>query len=656
MRGIFNKLEQGILVLGNKGDIKFCNKWLLNQLGWNSEKIEGKYFSHLFHTQCNEVEDLFFYSQVNQVIQLYDCMGEVQSFHIEVEESLWEDNKCIIIILKEYKRELFAKKDLENYLDALPFIAWIKNREGRYEYINDEYINRRQFIESYARDNISQAESLCKLDIIGKTDKDIWCIELAEKIIQKDLMILQEKKTQMYGEFIECKNEKLSCNVCKIPLLNKDGEVEYIVGIKSDIIKTRQNEYSNTLTSHVAVIMKNRELSKEIKEITKRNELTEEELQCFLDTATELMGIIEFGGRFLRVTDTWTEKLGWSEEELLQMTYQDLLHEEDRERTIEAIEIYEQTGSMGTLKNRYRCKDKQYIWLEWTYKPIVHRQIVICTIRDMTKEKQIEEEGMRDKIFSDMAHEFKTPLNIILAMMQLIQKSIEDGTVQHNEEFKLSKYVSTVKQNAYRLLRLMNNVVDMSRIDAGYYKINLQNYNIVEIIEDITMSVVEYTKEKDIEIIFDTEVEELETACDPDKIERIMLNLLSNAIKYVTIGGKIEVNLRVENTNLLVSVKDNGIGIPEDKLQSIFERFVQAEDILTKMGQGSGIGLSLVESLVRLHGGEVWAESRLGEGLEVFVRLPIHLVTKVEEAPNLSMRQSKVEKCTIEFSDIYNIC
>jgi Osmosensitive K+ channel histidine kinase len=144
-------------------------------------------------------------------------------------------------------------------------------------------------------------------------------------------------------------------------------------------------------------------------------------------------------------------------------------------------------------------------------------------------------------------------------------------------------------------------------------------------------------------------------AIDPDKIERIMLNLLSNAIKFTNTGDEIRVNIVDKNDRIFISVEDTGVGIPEDKLQMIFERFGQVEKTIKRNKEGSGIGLSLVESLVDLHGGNISVRSRLGEGSEFVIELPIKLVIDEEKSNNHNMLyESKVERINIEFSDIYS--
>ncbi|MEG0772201.1 PAS domain-containing sensor histidine kinase [Clostridium sp.] len=295
---------------------------------------------------------------------------------------------------------------------------------------------------------------------------------------------------------------------------------------------------------------------------------------------------------------------------------------------------------------------------------------VLNILKDLTKQKELEQlqkkveeeemklkeaveiDRLRNEFFANLSHELRTPLTIIFGTMQLIEKEMSQCS---QKDDILNKRLKTLKQNCYRLLRLINNLIDMTKIDAGYFSIALQNHNIIPIIEDITLSVVEFAKNKGIHIEFDTEIEEEITACDPDKIERIMLNLLSNAIKFTRPGGIIKISVLEENSYLKVVVEDDGIGMPEDKLTSIFDRFVQVDKSFTRNHEGSGLGLSIVKSFVNMHGGNIKVESKAGEGTAFTIELPITLVEEDAGIMDfLAIGESHVERVKIEFSDIYS--
>lgn len=146
------------------------------------------------------------------------------------------------------------------------------------------------------------------------------------------------------------------------------------------------------------------------------------------------------------------------------------------------------------------------------------------------------------------------------------------------------------------------------------------------------------------------------TSCDPDKIERVILNLLSNAIKYTHDNGNIEVSLKSDTNNVSISVKDSGLGIPQDKLDIIFDRFGQANNLLTRRCEGSGIGLSLVKAIVEMHGGKIKVYSEVGKGTEFIFNIPIKLLDENDKCiNNYDNKDFYVEKCNIEFSDIYSL-
>jgi signal transduction histidine kinase len=236
----------------------------------------------------------------------------------------------------------------------------------------------------------------------------------------------------------------------------------------------------------------------------------------------------------------------------------------------------------------------------------------------------------------------------------MIDHLSKDKEIKWTDE-NLGKYRKIIKQNCFRLIRMVSNLIDITKIDAGYFKIDMNNCDIVMIVEDITLSVAQYIESRNIELIFDTDIEEKVIACDPDKIERIVLNLLSNSIKYTPAGGQILVRIFMEADNLIISVKDTGVGVPEEMKFMIFDRFVQVDRTSSRRSEGSGIGLSIVKGLVELHGGSIYLESELGKGTEFIIELPDRKVNcdYIEEAA-VAKEQQQIEKISIEFSDIYD--
>jgi PAS domain S-box-containing protein len=253
------------------------------------------------------------------------------------------------------------------------------------------------------------------------------------------------------------------------------------------------------------------------------------------------------------------------------------------------------------------------------------------------------------ELFANISHELKTPLNVIFSAIQVLNIYKNDTEKLEN---KIDDYLALIRQNCYRLMRLINNFLDITKVDSGFLKLNIVNSNIVKIVEDISLSVASYAKSKNLDLIFDTDVEEKFIGFDPDKIERIMLNLLSNAIKYSKPTGQILVTLLDEGDTICISVKDTGLGIPADKGKLIFERFGQVDKTLKRVSEGSGIGLSLVKSFVEMHNGRIELKSELGEGSEFIITLPSTLMGyQIEDKKTI--HETNSERINIEFSDIY---
>lgn len=270
-------------------------------------------------------------------------------------------------------------------------------------------------------------------------------------------------------------------------------------------------------------------------------------------------------------------------------------------------------------------------------------------------DEAIECDRMKTEFFANLSHELRTPLNVLFSTLQLLNLVGTNTSTGYSEE-KVKKYYYIMKQNCYRLLRLVNNLIDITKIDSGFYKLNFKNQNIIAIIEDITLSVVEYGNNKGIEIIFDTDIEEKIMACDADKIERIILNLLSNAIKFTPSDGKILLSIKNNKTSILISVKDTGIGIPLNMQKCIFDRFMQVDKSLSRNKEGSGIGLSLVKSLIELHGGTIWIVSEYNSGSEFIFELPVQVLEDDEYTvsdTNIA-KENNIQRINVEFSDIYD--
>lgn len=435
--------------------------------------------------------------------------------------------------------------------------------------------------------------------------------------------------------------------------------------ISESIPNCKQGCFVRSATEKIRNIIINRVFSKELKEELNKRIESEKELELFLEKANDLYGVLDKKGVFKKITKQWTEVLGWSEEDILGKSPIPFVHKDYIEEVIKLGNIAKLTRDAVSYTCRIHCKNGDYKIIEWTWKYLNYEEDIIVTGEDKTEElrldsyrkrleDEIELENLKIEFFTNMSHEFKTPLNIILTTVQVIDKQLDTSNENNT---KALKYINGIKQNSYRLLRLVNNLIDITKIDGGFYEIKLGNYNIVSIIEDIVLSVAEYMKNNNRNIVFDTSDEEIILACDPDKIERIVLNLLSNALKYTEENGNIEINISADNNEkVIVSIKNDGAPIPEEDAHNIFNRFKQCDKLMNMRREGSGIGLSLVYSLLEMHGGKIWVNTKIKKGAEFIFEIPINIVSnKVDTEITNKTLNSKIEKCNIEFSDIYSI-
>lgn len=261
-----------------------------------------------------------------------------------------------------------------------------------------------------------------------------------------------------------------------------------------------------------------------------------------------------------------------------------------------------------------------------------------------------------DWIFA-LSHELRTPLNVILSTIQVAQLSMKKSPDGEYSRVK-TKYLEIMKQNCYRLLKMVNNLIEINRIDSGFFNIDLKNEDIVNIVREMTLSVTEYAKIKNIDITFQSNMEKHIAAVDIFQLERIMLNLLSNAIKFTPSNGNIKVTLTVEEKEIIISVSDTGPGIPEEYGNMIFERYCQTSGKSLIEKRGSGMGLYLVKKLLDKMNGRIWFCNNKDKGTTLTfalpnLKLPSNCIQEEELSPDYL--KSRTEYLEIEFSDIYLI-
>ena len=230
----------------------------------------------------------------------------------------------------------------------------------------------------------------------------------------------------------------------------------------------------------------------------------------------------------------------------------------------------------------------------------------------------IKIEENKNKYLVNLSHELRTPLNVISSTNQLLLELSKKDNIKSD---KLAYYIDISERNCNRLLNLVNNILDNTKLQSRMYTLNLKEVDIIYLVEETSLTLIDYIKSKSIELIIDPEVEEKIILCDDYEIERCIVNLVSNAAKFTPEGGNITITIKDLDDKVMISVLDTGVGIEEKYHKTIFDRFNQVDNDESK--GGSGLGLSITSKIVELHKGEIYVESKVGEGSNFVIILPV---------------------------------
>lgn len=391
--------------------------------------------------------------------------------------------------------------------------------------------------------------------------------------------------------------------------------------------------------------------------------INKKKLSGITDNITELIATIDLDGRIEYVNSAGLKILNTTLEEIKGVRYEEFL---DSKIVFLREFIKAKNEESALVVHNIHYKDSEPIEVESIARKILDEDknikgyIIVSRSTKMKKEyerirhkyEEIKEyDKIRTEFFANLSHEVRTPINIIYSTIQLLNKEKNNGSEAIANYY--IKYEKTISQNCLRILRLLNNIIDLSRYDAGFFKPYFKNYDIVSVVEDTTMSTLPFCKNKDINLMFDTDIEELFVKLDVTQMERVILNLVSNAVKFTPRGGDIAVLLSVNKYFVDIRIKDSGTGIEKEMQEFIFERFVQTDKSLKRNQEGSGIGLAIVKSIVNLHEGIVKVEASDELGTTILVRIPNITMEGECEENNMIEGSSLNEKAEIEFSDIY---
>ncbi|WP_034849975.1 PAS domain-containing sensor histidine kinase [Clostridium hydrogeniformans] len=367
-------------------------------------------------------------------------------------------------------------------------------------------------------------------------------------------------------------------------------------------------------------------------------------------------GVILHNKSFEKIISILTGKDYINSSYIKKASFLDLMKEDEKDKIIDIVNkciINKREYTVSSYKV-YQEDEEERIY-KIKFKPYLNMDDEVTRIHfhalDITEEAKHNEElerinSLKDEFFTLTSHELRTPLNIISSSLQLAS-SIYSDDISPN----IDKILNRINQNCSRLLKLINNILDLSKAEAGFINVNNINFELVSSTESIVTLANSYAASKGVNLIFDTNLEEVCVSLDKDKYEKVVLNLLSNAVKFTPEGKNIYISLNISEDNVVLSVKDEGIGIPKDKLEIIFDKFAQVNSSLSRRAEGTGLGLSLVKSLVDIMGGEITVNSDMDSGSEFYVTFNSKKIMcdTIDDDSSLTGVRDKIK---IEFSDL----
>jgi PAS domain S-box-containing protein len=331
---------------------------------------------------------------------------------------------------------------------------------------------------------------------------------------------------------------------------------------------------------------------------------------------SSIVAITDINGVILYVNDKFTEISQYPREELIGKTHRVINSGYHSKAFISNLWNTILSGKVWQGEVRNRKKDGSYYWVDTTITPLFDEQGIlrrfIAIRNDITGRKIIEQK--RDEFIGAASHELKTPITSQKIFIQLLMQHL-----QNQKDGKAVHYLNRIADQNEKLTRLINDLLDLSKIHAGQLNYTMKDFYINELIDEIVDSFQDSTPHQ----IVTRYQNKLQVYADQDRIAQVLINLVANAIKYSPSDTKIIISLKTDKNKVVVSVQDHGPGIDQNHHQKIFERFYRINDGVNETFPGLGLGLYIAAQIIKTHKGKIWVDSRKDKGSRFSFTLPI---------------------------------
>lgn len=430
--------------------------------------------------------------------------------------------------------------------------------------------------------------------------KDVYVTLNKSKIIMTQATVLALIITIILGYLIAKSITEPINDVTKKAALMAKGYFDQRVDVKSDDELGKLAEMFNFLTGKLEITLG--EISSE-----------KSKMETILNYMADGVIAVNKNGRFIHVNPKAMKMLGFSKEEVLEKKYDELFKDLNNKLTLEYVVKYN-----DTLIGSDSINDGEHIY-KVDYAPFrdENNEIggIVLVIKDITKQQKLE--NMRREFVANVSHELKTPLTSIKSYAEtLLDGMLDDREISES-------FLGVINSEADRMTRLVRDLLQLSNFDNKRAKWNKDNNDLVKLVNQIIIKlhITAINKNQRLELV--TDCDKLMSNFDYDRIEQVLLNIVSNAIKYTENDGEVMVYLEEKDDKAFIKVKDTGIGIPQEDLPRIFERFYRVDKARAREFGGTGLGLAIAKEIIEAHNGEIEIHSELGKGTEVVVIIPI---------------------------------
>ncbi|MBI5092931.1 MAG: PAS domain S-box protein [Candidatus Hydrogenedentes bacterium] len=532
-----------------------------------------------------------------------------------------------------------SESKYRNLVENVPQRIYIKDCELRYVSCN----------ERFAADLKLSPDS-----IAGKSDFDFFPIELAENYRKDDQAVITSGQLAEVEEIYLLDGEERWIHTTKAPVRNSAGTVIGVLGIFWDITDQKRAEdelarYRGHLEEMVRARTAeldniNAQLQRELVE----RRLAEKKLQEYADTIHDLYDHAPCGyhsldgdGTFIHINDTELRWLGYSREEIEQnKKFGDIMTAESRKAFCTSFSEFKERGWAKDVEFTIVRKDGSLL-------PVVVNSTAIknsagdyvmsrTTVFDLTERKRLEEklrttmselalakdeaeaaDRLKSAFLATMSHELRTPLNSIIGFAGILHQELVGPL---NPEQK--KQLGMVRDSSGHLLSLINDILDISKIEAGQLHISMDSFDLRALIDRVIQTTRPLAEKKKLALDAIVNPKVSCVTSDRRRVEQVLLNLLSNAIKF-TERGSIRTECEPRDGHVIIQIVDTGIGIRPENMELLFKPFQQVDSLISRQYEGTGLGLSICKKLVERLGGKIWAESEWGRGTVVSFTIPI---------------------------------